>query len=100
MMRFASRSFLHVPHYFCTNIPVKHLSAINKYFWKYRYRLILRFLFLMLSNYFAILAAQITGHIFDLVKEHLGGIGKKKISGYDPLVAGFINVLSNYDLSF
>jgi len=79
---------------------VKHLSAINKYFWKYRYRLILGILFIILSNYFAILAPQITGHIFDLVKEHLGGVGKKRLSGYDPLVASFINLLANYDLSF
>jgi ATP-binding cassette subfamily B multidrug efflux pump len=79
---------------------VKHLSAINKYFWKYRYRLILGILFIILSNYFAILAPQITGHIFDLVKEHLGGIGKKRLSGYDPLVSSFINMLATYDLSF
>ena len=79
---------------------MKHLSAINKYFWKYRYRLILGILFIILSNYFAILAPQITGHIFDLVKEHLGGVGKKRLSGYDPLVASFINLLANYDLSF
>lgn len=87
--------------YFChLKIPVKHLSAINKYFWKYRYRFVLGILFIILSNYFAILAPQITGHIFDLVKEHLGGVGKKRISGYDPLVAGFIDLLGNYDLTF
>jgi ATP-binding cassette, subfamily B, multidrug efflux pump len=79
---------------------VKHLSSINKYFWKYRYRLILGILFIILSNYFAILAPQITGHIFDLVKEHLGGSGNKRIADYDPLVAGFIDILSNYELSF
>jgi ATP-binding cassette subfamily B multidrug efflux pump len=79
---------------------LKHLSAINRYFWKYRYRLILGILFIILSNYFAILAPQITGHIFDLVKEHLGGAGNKRISGYDPLVSSFIDLIANYDLSF
>src|SRR6478735_9210585 len=98
--RFSIHSILSVQCYFCTNFPLKHLSAINRYFWKYRYRLILGILFIILSNYFAILAPQITGHIFDLVKEHLGGAGKKRISGYDPLVESFINLIGNYDLSF
>jgi len=32
---------------------LKHLRAVNKYFWKYRWRLLLGLLFIILSNYSA-----------------------------------------------
>jgi ATP-binding cassette subfamily B protein len=80
---------------------LKHLRALRKYFWKYRYRFILGILFIILSNYFAILAPQITGFIFDLVKDHLGAISiDAKERNYDPLVVLFIDELSQYQLSF
>lgn len=48
---------------------MKHLAAINKYFWKYKWRLILGILFIILSNYFRILAPQVSGYVVDKVSE-------------------------------
>ncbi|HYE56302.1 MAG TPA: ABC transporter ATP-binding protein [Chitinophagaceae bacterium] len=44
---------------------MKHLKVLNKYFWKYRYRFLLGILFIVLSNYFRILAPQLTGFVVD-----------------------------------
>lgn len=80
---------------------MKHLRALRKYFWKYRSRLILGIIFIILSNYFAILAPQITGYIFDLIKSHLGALpASQRSHNYDPLVSVFIDELRQYDLSF
>jgi len=48
---------------------VKSLSYLNKYLLKYKYRFLLGILFVVLSNVFAIIPAQIVRHAFDLVKE-------------------------------
>lgn len=72
---------------------MKHLKAINKYFWKYRFRLSLGVLFVFLSNYFNVLTPQITGFVIDFVQKtlHLPGYKPKTIQpDYDPLVGKFI----------
>ena len=80
---------------------MKQLSALNKYLWKYRVRLISGIFFIILSNYFAILAPQLTGYIFDLLQQTLGVIGvKTKTANYDPLVNLFIGELKDYQLTF
>ncbi|MEP7257537.1 MAG: ABC transporter ATP-binding protein, partial [Flavitalea sp.] len=57
--------------------------------------------FIILSNYFAILAPQLTGYIFDLLQQTIGVAGvKTKTANYDPLVSLFIGELKNYQLSF
>ena len=78
-----------------------HLRALNKYFWKYRYRFVLGILFIVLSNYFAILAPQITGYIFDLVQQ-LTGVEQAatNIDAYDPLVTKFIESFAGNRFSF
>ena len=48
---------------------MKSLSYLNKYLLKYKYRFLLGILFVVLSNVFAIIPAQIVRHAFDLVKE-------------------------------
>jgi ATP-binding cassette subfamily B multidrug efflux pump len=50
---------------------LKHLKAVNKYFWKYRWRLLLGLLFIILSNYFRILTPQITGYVVNSVDKEL-----------------------------
>ena len=47
---------------------MKHLKAINKYFWKYRWRFLLGVIFVILSNYFRILTPQITGYVVNSVE--------------------------------
>lgn len=70
---------------------LKHLKALNVYFWKYRYRLFLGILFIVVSNYFAVLAPQVTGYVFDVVQRSFGIEQKKAPIQYDWLVTYFIN---------
>ncbi len=68
-------------------VSMKQLRSINKYFWKYRWRFSLGILFILLSNYFRILAPQITGYVIDGVEKQLPGYQPKKlVHAYDPLV--------------
>ncbi|MDF2188560.1 ABC transporter ATP-binding protein [Paraflavitalea sp. CAU 1676] len=76
---------------------MKHLKAINKYFWKYRWRLSLGILFIVISNYFAILAPQVTGYVFEVVQRNLGALVKpKNHPEYDWLVNWFIRFAEQY----
>jgi ATP-binding cassette subfamily B protein len=79
---------------------LKHLKALNKYFWKYRIRLGIGIIFVIVSNYFGVLSPQVTGFIVGFVQKHLSG---KSTSGpaahYDILVNKFIDKLSHADLS-
>ena len=45
---------------------MKHLAVINHFFWKYRLRLLLGIIFIVLTNYFRILSPQLTGYIVDI----------------------------------
>jgi ATP-binding cassette, subfamily B, multidrug efflux pump len=72
---------------------MKHLKAINKYFWKYRVRLGAGIVFVFLSNYFNVLTPQITGFVIDFVQKtlNLPGYKAKTVQpDYDPLVDKFI----------
>jgi ATP-binding cassette subfamily B protein len=69
---------------------MKHLKALEKYFWKYRYRLFLGIVFIVTSNYFAVLAPQVTGYVFDVVQRSFGIESKKEPVQYDWLVNWFI----------
>ena len=46
---------------------MKHLAALNHFFWKYRYRFFLGIVFIILTNYFRILAPQLTGYVVNTV---------------------------------
>jgi ATP-binding cassette, subfamily B, multidrug efflux pump len=59
---------------------VKHLFTLNKFLYKYRYRLLLGILFVSLSNYFRVLQPQMIREALDLVSE--------KISQYNVLEPG------------
>jgi ATP-binding cassette, subfamily B, multidrug efflux pump len=50
---------------------LKYLRAVNKYFWKYKWRLLLGLIFVILSNYFRILAPQVTGYVVNTVEREL-----------------------------
>lgn len=59
--------------------------------------MILGILFIIISNYFAILAPQITGYVFEVVQRSLGAKAQPKIHAeYDWLVNWFINFAENY----
>jgi len=85
---------------------MNHLRAVNKYFRKYRWRLILGVVFIIVSNYFGILAPQITGYVVDKVEHQIKVV--KALSSeapivksfYDPLVQQFIHTVEDADMPF
>jgi ATP-binding cassette, subfamily B, multidrug efflux pump len=69
---------------------LKHLRALNKYFWKYRVRLGIGALFIIISNYFGVLFPQVTGFVIDHVQKNLPGYQPRKNQpNYDLLVQRF-----------
>ncbi|HUS03532.1 MAG TPA: ABC transporter transmembrane domain-containing protein, partial [Chitinophagaceae bacterium] len=80
---------------------MKHLSALNKYFWKYKWLFLLGIVFIILSNYFRILSPQVTKYVLNTVEHSL----KKETTdlnttvNYDPLVKSlFIQNLAGSSL--
>ncbi|HMK04564.1 MAG TPA: ABC transporter transmembrane domain-containing protein, partial [Ferruginibacter sp.] len=73
---------------------MKHLSSLNKYFWKYRWHFMLGFIFVVLTNYFRILAPQMTGFVVNTVVQSIKAPGtnsntadiKKSEKNYDFIV--------------
>jgi ATP-binding cassette subfamily B multidrug efflux pump len=62
---------------------LKHLKAVNKYFWKYRWRLLLGIIFIVLSNYFRILSPQVTGYVVNSVEKELrDSVAKKDLANH------------------
>ncbi len=79
---------------------MKQLKALNKYFWKYRIRLAIGIVFVFLSNYFNVLAPQVTGFITDFVQQKLPGYKPpSKQPDYDTLVDKLTAWLGSYDFS-
>lgn len=79
---------------------MKHLRVLNKYFWKYRVRLGIGTLFIIISNYFNVLQPQITGFIIDFVQRHLPGYEPKQhIPAYDIAVLEFISYMESLQIS-
>ena len=78
---------------------MKHLSSLNHFFWKYRLRLLLGILFIVLSNYFRILAPQLTGYVVNTVVQKVdvstAGKGMHNSAGkeYDIIVHNIITAL-------
>ena len=83
---------------------MKHLRAIYKYFWKYRIRLSVGLLFVVLSNYFTVLAPQITGYVIDFVQRSLNLPGyiprENNTAGYDVMVRKFTAWLASSSFSW
>lgn len=79
---------------------MKHLKALNKYFWKYRVRLGVGVLFIIISNYFNVLVPQITSFIIDFVSRNLPNYKPKSRSPqFDILVKKFIHYVENLQIS-
>ncbi|MCO6496968.1 MAG: ABC transporter ATP-binding protein [Chitinophagaceae bacterium] len=81
---------------------MQSLGALNKYFVKYKWLLIWGVIFTIASNYFKILAPQVTKYVLNLIEEVLGNFTHGTISAthYDPLIQGFINMLSLEDATY
>jgi ATP-binding cassette subfamily B multidrug efflux pump len=79
---------------------VKELSALNVFFWKYRFRFFSGILLVIATNYLAVLAPQITGYVVSLVQAKLPG-GKPVSEDQHDLIVSFISHLStNNQFSF
>jgi len=50
---------------------MKHLRFLNKYFYKYKWRVIPGVLFVIISNIFGVIPAQVIGHAFNLITENI-----------------------------
>ena len=99
---------------------MRYLRVVNKYFWKYKWRLFLGLLFVILSNYFRILAPQVTGYVVNTVekelreqaaakspaplsedvKMHNAGNQRSDTVNYDILVKKFIRKLNTTQKTF
>jgi ATP-binding cassette subfamily B protein len=84
---------------------MKHLASLNPFFWKYRYRFSLGIIFILLTNYFRILAPQLTGYIVNLVVKSSSFSSSKSSSSinkfeYDRLVQWVISALDSQPFSY
>src|SRR5882757_903993 len=71
---------------------MKHLATLNKYLWKYRWHLMLGLVFVVLTNYFRILAPQLTGYVVNVAvnKVEQTSVGKGDEKNYDFIVKAVI----------
>ena len=80
---------------------MNELNALNYYFWKYKGRLFLGVVFIILSNYFGILAPQLTGYIVDQVQRVISPVAIENEKVYfDPLVKWFIAHFESSGIKF
>jgi ATP-binding cassette, subfamily B, multidrug efflux pump len=81
---------------------MKHLKALNKYFWKYRWLFFLGIVFIILSNYFRIVSPQVTGYVVNAVEHELRDSVKKKdpsvVLAIEEPVKKIKRDTSNYDI--
>jgi ATP-binding cassette subfamily B multidrug efflux pump len=78
---------------------LKHLKAVNKYFWRYRWRFLLGLVFIILSNYFRILTPQVTGYVVNSVDQELKTtIDAKKPAAAGGAVSANTRDTANYDI--
>ncbi len=79
---------------------MKHLKSLNKYFWKYRWHFMLGIVFVVLTNYFRILAPQLTGYVVNTVVQSVSSPNvneidiKKSEKNYDYAVR---KVIATFD---
>jgi ATP-binding cassette subfamily B protein len=74
---------------------VKELSALNVFFWKYRARFFIGIVFVIATNYLAVLAPQITGYVVGLVQAKLPG-AKPVTTVHNEMVTIGIDQIGNY----
>ena len=77
---------------------MKELAVLNKYFWKYRFRFILGFLFITASNYFAVMSPQVFSYVVSKLQSILPG--SKGVTApqsvHDPILSRFFNWMDQF----
>ena len=71
---------------------MRELSYLNKFFWRYRGRLLLGIVFICLSNYFQVLQPQVIREALDLVIEHLNNY--RMYAGFGEVRDEYFGILS------
>lgn len=80
---------------------MRELRSLNKYFWKYRWRLLGGILFILISNYFGLLAPQLTGFVVDEVQKKINPAAESPGRVFfDPLVQYCIAYFKSLSLDF
>ena len=74
---------------------MKELSALNVFFWKYRARFFIGIVFVIATNYLAVLAPQITGYVVGLVQAKLPR-AKPVTTVHNEMVTMGIDQIGNY----
>ncbi|MFZ1800334.1 MAG: ABC transporter transmembrane domain-containing protein, partial [Chitinophagaceae bacterium] len=79
---------------------MKSLGVLNTYFWKYRYRFFGGIIFVIASNYFAVLAPEITGFIVGKMQQFLSGKSTSTSTEvYGKTMNWFIHWVNQFDFS-
>jgi ATP-binding cassette subfamily B multidrug efflux pump len=79
---------------------VKELSALNVFFWKYRARFFIGIVFVIATNYLAVLAPQITGYVVGLVQAKLPGAKPVTTVHNEMVTMGIDQIGYYYNFSF
>lgn len=79
---------------------MKHLFSLNKYFWKYRNRFFIGIFFVVASNYFAVLAPEITGYLVSRVQQEISNAGSAVSHRYhDAFVQWIITEVNSININ-
>ena len=79
---------------------MKELSALNVFFWKYRVRFFIGIVFVIATNYLAVLAPQITGYVVGLVQAKLPGAKPVTTVHNEMVTIGIDQIGNHYNFSF
>jgi ATP-binding cassette subfamily B protein len=79
---------------------VKELSALNVFFWKYRVRFFIGIVFVIATNYLAVLAPQITGYVVGLVQAKLPGSKTVSPIHNEMVTIGIDQISTHYNFTF
>lgn len=72
---------------------MKNLAALNKYFFKYKWRLLLGILFISLSNYFAVIPPVVIRNILDQVHQNIQGFRMVSGTAIESVMRSYITEL-------
>lgn len=72
---------------------MRELKFLNKFFWRYRGRLLLGIIFICVSNYFQVLQPQVIREALDLVIEHLNNY--RMYAGFGAVRDEYFSILSH-----
>lgn len=76
----------------------RHLKALNKYFVKYKWRMILGVIFIAVSNLMAIIPAQVISYLLDFVNRNINQAGPRHIPRQNWFLHVFFDWINNGEL--